>query len=462
MEKDNYLTPKHIVAALDGYIVGQEDAKKQVAIALRNRWRARYSSAAIRDEIMPTNILMIGSTGVGKTEIARRLAHLTQVPFVKVEATKFTEVGYVGRDVESMVRDLIEQGVNMVRKERQAALEDEVAESVLEKILDILVPPTPKVVSKAPDDHKPEDSQAVSTENINEPTRARFRERLKAGELDDQKITLDLQPAQQKPIGMISGGIMDESSLLQMQEMLSGLVPKKTKKRKLIISKARKLLLEEELDRRLEMDEIREEALVRTQKAGIIFIDEIDKIAVQGGKDQPSISKEGVQRDLLPIVEGSAVKTKYGIVRTDHILFIAAGAFHSSKPSDLMPELQGRFSTRIELEKLTEEDFLRILSEPRNALIKQYQALLESEGVDLIFRPAALRKIAKYAYDLNNSLENIGARRLHTVLGTLLADHMFAIPDEMPKDNTLTIGSKDVENALQKLVEDEDNSRYLL
>ena len=449
------LTPRQIVEALNNYIIGQQEAKRQVAIALRNRWRTQQAPESIRSEIMPNNILMIGSTGVGKTEIARRLAHLTQAPFVKVEASKFTEVGYVGRDVESMVRDLMEQSVRMLRQEKKKALKKQATKAAEERILDILIPPTssPQAATS---------SSEASDTSLNHRTRAHFLSRLQAGELDERKIELEIKSPQQNPISMISGGMMDESSLIQLQEMLGGVLPKKQKKRHLSIAEARKLLTEEELDKRIDMDEVKEEAILRAQETGIIFIDEIDKIAVRGSSDQPSVSQEGVQRDLLPIVEGSAVNTKYGIVHTDHILFVAAGAFHVAKPSDLIPELQGRFPTRIELESLTEEDFLRILCEPENALTKQYQALLASEDVQLKFTATALKKIAHIAYTLNSTLENIGARRLHTVMGALLAAPMFEIPDKMPKNKTLSVGAREVDEALAPLLADEDLSHYLL
>ena len=446
------LTPQQTVEALDRYIIGQQEAKRQVAIALRNRWRSRQAKEPIRSEIMPNNILMIGPTGVGKTEIARRLAHLTEAPFVKVEASKFTEVGYVGRDVESMVRDLVEQSIRMVRQRKKEELKKKAVEAVENRILDTLVPPSYEQESE---------SSEVDTV-LNQRTRTRFSELLKEGKLDEKKIDLEVSTTQQSPVGMISGGMIDESSMIQLQEMLGGILPKKRKKRQLSIGEARKLLMEEELEKRIDMDEVKEEALLRTQETGIIFIDEIDKIATRGSSDHPNVSQEGVQRDLLPIVEGSVVNTKYGTVHTEHILFVAAGAFHVAKPSDLIPELQGRFPIRIELESLTEEDFFRILSEPENALTKQYQALLESDGVRLSFKPGALKKIAHISYTLNNTLENIGARRLHTVMSALLSDPMFEIPDKMPKDNSLSIGPKEVEKSLAPLLKDEDMSRYLL
>ena len=455
--EQKYLTPKETVEALDRYIVGQHEAKRQIAIALRNRWRAQQADHSIRDEIMPNNMLMIGPTGVGKTELARRLAQLSASPFVKVEASKFTEVGYVGRDVESMVRDLVEQSIRMVRTMRENQLRDQAKEVVEERILDILIPPS-HTTNEASDPEDATDTNAA----LNHKTRARFLEQLKAGALDERKIEIDAQVPQQAPVGMMAGGMIDESSLVQIQEMLGNIMPKKKKKKKLTIAAARKVMLEEELERRIDMDEIKEEAILRAQSAGIIFIDEIDKIASHGHSDHPSVSQEGVQRDLLPIIEGSVVSTKYGPVRTDHMLFIAAGAFHVSKPSDLIPELQGRFPIRIELESLGADDFLRILSEPRHALTKQYQALLQSENVTLHFTPSALKKIAEMAHHLNTSIENIGARRLHTVMGTILSQSMFDIPDQMPKDKKVSISARDVEQSLKRIVEEQDLSRYLL
>ena len=456
---DKYLTPRQIVEALDRYIIGQHEAKKQIAIALRNRWRAQQASDDIRDEIMPNNILMIGPTGVGKTELARRLAHLSESPFVKVEASKFTEVGYVGRDVESMVRDLVEQSVRMVLQIRKNTLRSKSEQVVEDRILDILIPSSQ---SKGGAASSASGEVPFSDSALNEKTRDRFRKKLQDGDLDQRKIEIDTQVPQQSPIGMMAGGMVDESSLIQLQEMLGGLIPKKKKKRKVTVSVARKLLLEEELERSIDMDEIKEEALARAQSSGIIFIDEIDKIVARGHGDQPSVSQEGVQRDLLPIIEGSVVSTKYGSVRTDHVLFIAAGAFHVSKPSDLIPELQGRFPIRIELESLTEEDFLRILSEPQNALTRQYKALLQSEQVELSFTPFALKKIAHMAYQLNSSIENIGARRLHTVMGTILATPMFEIPDKMPKGSKISVSVQQVDRALAHIIEEQDLSRYLL
>ena len=455
-ELQKHLTPRQTVEALDRYIIGQHEAKRQIAIALRNRWRAQQADIGIRDEIMPNNILMIGPTGVGKTELARRLAQLSESPFVKVEASKFTEVGYVGRDVESMVRDLVEQSIRMARELKKNQLLESVKEIVEERILDILIPVTHSTHQSS------SEADAQTDQELNRKTRAKFLAKLKAGELDERKIEIDAQVPQQAPVGMMAGGTMDEFSLVQIQEMLGNLMPKKKKKKKLTIAAARKLLLDEELDRRIDMDEIKEWAIERVQSSGIIFIDEIDKIAGRGHSDQPNISQEGVQRDLLPIIEGSVVNTKYGSVRTDQMLFIAAGAFHVSKPSDLIPELQGRFPIRIELESLSEKDFLRILSEPQSALTKQYQALLRSEQIELHFTPSSLKKIAEIAYKLNASIENIGARRLHTVMGTVLAQYMFEIPDQMPKNKKISVTAQQVERSLKHIIDEQDLSRYLL
>lgn len=455
----NNLTPQQIVAELDKYIIGQKDAKKNVAIALRNRWRRMNTPLEIQNEIIPNNILMIGSTGVGKTEIARRLAKLADAPFIKVEASKFTEVGYVGRDVESMVRDLAEQAVNMVRTQRQEAVKQKAVEAVEEIILDALIPAV-----KAPSN----ESMGVGFElknnedaELNEKTRERFREKIRNGELDHRKIEIDVKQTISN-VGVMGPGL-DEVSMMNLQEMLSNFMPTKTKKRKITIAEAKKILLEEEAAKLIDMDEVKEEAIRKTENAGIIFIDEIDKIASSGGKSGgPDVSREGVQRDLLPIVEGSAVNTKYGIVRTDHILFIAAGAFHVSKPSDLIPELQGRFPIRVELQSLSKEDFFHILKEPKNALTKQYQALLEAEGVKLSFEEKALEKIAEIAFFVNTEVENIGARRLQTVMSTLLNEYLFDIPDNIPSETEIQITENMVEEKLRTLVKNRDLSHYIL
>ncbi|HAH39231.1 MAG TPA: HslU--HslV peptidase ATPase subunit, partial [Algoriphagus sp.] len=403
------LTPRQIVAELDKYIIGQKDAKRNVAIALRNRIRRMMVKSEIQKDIVPNNILMIGSTGVGKTEIARRLAKVAQAPFTKVEASKFTEVGYVGRDVESMVRDLVEQAVHLVREVKNEAVKAKASESVEEIILDILIPPvkgagfrTAPVIN--------DQEEPGSDGELNERTRERFREKLRNGDLDDRKIEINVKASSPVGVGMIGNGMMDDASMAGLQDMISNMMPKKTKKRKLSIAEARKVLLEEEVSKLIDFDEVKEEAIKLAENNGIIFIDEIDKIASKSGKNGggPDVSREGVQRDLLPIVEGSSVNTKYGVINTDHILFIAAGAFHVSKPSDLIPELQGRFPIRVELNSLTQEDFSRILREPKNALTKQYQALFEAEQVFLEFNDEAIEEIARLAFLINQEVENIG------------------------------------------------------
>jgi ATP-dependent HslUV protease ATP-binding subunit HslU len=453
------LTPQQIVAELDKYIVGQKEAKKNVAIALRNRWRRMNAPEDIQNEIIPNNILMIGSTGVGKTEIARRLAKLADAPFIKVEASKFTEVGYVGRDVESMVRDLAEQAVNMVRLQRQEEVKQKAIEAVEEIILDALIPAV-KQPSYENSGSIGFDVKNSEDAELNEKTRERFREKIRNGELDHRKIEISVKQNVSN-VGVLGPGI-DEMSMMNLQEMLSNFMPSKTKKRKVTIAEAKKLLLEEEASKLIDMDEVKEEAIRKAENAGIIFIDEIDKIASSGSKAGPDVSREGVQRDLLPIVEGSAVNTKYGIVKTDHILFIAAGAFHVSKPSDLIPELQGRFPIRVELQPLTKEDFFHILKEPKNALTKQYEALLQSEGVALSFNEDALEKIAEIAFFVNSEVENIGARRLQTVMSTLLNDFLFEIPDIIGANAQILVTKEMVEQKLGTLVKNRDLSHYIL
>ena len=459
----NNYTPKQIVAELDKYIIGQNDAKRNVAIALRNRWRRMNVKDDIQKEIVPNNILLIGSTGVGKTEIARRLANIADAPFTKVEASKFTEVGYVGRDVESMVRDLVEQGVNMVKVRKKEEVKEKAQEAVESQILDALIPPLkgskhPYAVKLGGDGDEPEDEV-----ELNEKTRERFREKIRNGEMEDRKVEIDVAQTAGSPLGMIGGTGMDESSMINLQEMIGNMMPKKTKKRKVTIAEARKILLEDEMSRLIDMDEVKEEALSLAENNGIIFIDEIDKIAVGGGASKgPDVSREGVQRDLLPIVEGSAVSTKYGVVNTDHILFVAAGAFHVSKPSDLIPELQGRFPIRVELENLTKEDFLRILTEPKNALTKQYSALVAAEDVELTFQAEALEELAEMAFLINEEVENIGARRLHTVMSKLLNEILFEIPDTIGPNAKIVVDKKLVQDKLKDLVKDKDLSRYIL
>jgi ATP-dependent HslUV protease ATP-binding subunit HslU len=467
MIESTYLTPQQIVAELDKYIVGQHDAKRNVAIALRNRWRRMNANSEIRNEIIPNNILMIGATGVGKTEIARRLAKIADAPFVKVEASKFTEVGYVGRDVESMVRDLVEQSVNMVKAKKKEEVKEKAAQIVEDIILDSLIPPMRPQPARAGFNPQNENqSQEVPTTDVelNERTRILFREKLRNGELEDRKIDVNIKPSGNTNVGMIGAGMMDEVSMMNLQDMLSGMMPKKAKKRKISVAEARKVLLEDEASKLIDMDEVKELALRKAEDAGIIFIDEIDKIAsgARKGGGGPDVSREGVQRDLLPIVEGSAVNTKYGVINTDHVLFVAAGAFHISKPSDLIPELQGRFPIRVELNNLTNEDFIRILKEPKNALTKQYQALFEAEGVVVEFTDEAIEEIAKTAFEINAEVENIGARRLHTVMSRLLNEFLFDVPDKIGPNARIAINDDMVREKLKGLIKNKDLSEYIL
>jgi ATP-dependent HslUV protease ATP-binding subunit HslU len=464
MEKIGGLTPQEIVKELDKYIIGQHDAKRNVAIALRNRWRRMNVQSEIKNDIIPNNILMIGATGVGKTEIARRLAKIADAPFVKVEASKFTEVGYVGRDVESMVRDLVEQSVNMVKARRKEEVKEKAAIAVEEIILDALIPPMRKPAGFQVQNG---DAAEVPTSDVelNERTRNLFREKIKNGELEERKIEIDIKQSGAPGVGMIGAGMMDEVSMMNLQEMIGGMMPKKAKKRKVTVAEARKFLLEEEAAKLIDMDEVKEEAIRRAEDAGIIFIDEIDKIAVGGSKkggSGPDVSREGVQRDLLPIVEGSSVNTKYGVIKTDHVLFVAAGAFHISKPSDLIPELQGRFPIRVELNSLTKEDFVRILKEPKNALTKQYQALFESENVSISFDDEAVDEIAQTAFDINAEIENIGARRLHTVMSRLLNEFLFDVPDKIKPPAEINVTKEMVKEKLNGLVKNRDLSEYIL
>src|SRR5688572_5018798 len=463
-----YLTPQQIVAELDKYIVGQHDAKRNVAIALRNRWRRMNVNSEMRNEIIPNNILMIGATGVGKTEIARRLAKIADAPFVKVEASKFTEVGYVGRDVESMVRDLVEQSVNMVKAKKKEEVKEKAAQVVEDIILDALIPPMrqqqPVRTGFVPQHESVNEEMPTSDVELNERTRALFREKLKNGELEERKIEINIKPSGNPNVGMIGAGMMDEVSMMNLQEMLNGMMPKKAKKKKITVAEARNVLLEEEAAKLIDMDEVKEQAIRKAEDAGIIFIDEIDKIASgsRKGGGGPDVSREGVQRDLLPIVEGSAVNTKYGVINTDHVLFVAAGAFHISKPSDLIPELQGRFPIRVELNNLTQQDFVRILKEPKNALTKQYQALFEAEGVVVEFTDDAIDAIAKTAFDINAEIENIGARRLHTVMSRLLNEFLFDVPDKIGANARIAINASMVNEKLAGLIKNKDLSEYIL
>jgi ATP-dependent HslUV protease ATP-binding subunit HslU len=466
MMNENYLTPRQIVDELDKYIVGQADAKRNVAIALRNRWRRMNVQSDLRTEIIPNNILMIGATGVGKTEIARRLARLADAPFVKVEASKFTEVGYVGRDVESMVRDLVEQSVNMVKARKKEEVRDKAAQMVEDAMLDALIPPLRQPVRTGflGQTENLSDEVPKSDVELNERTRQVFREKLKNGELEERKIEITIKPSGNPNIGMIGAGMMDEVSMMNLQEMLSGMLPKKAKKKKVTVAEARRILLEEEALRLIDMDEVKDEAIRLAENSGIIFIDEIDKVAsgYKKGGGGPDVSREGVQRDLLPIVEGSTVNTKYGVIKTDHVLFIAAGAFHISKPSDLIPELQGRFPIRVELSNLTQEDFVRILKEPRNALTRQYQALFEAEGVTIEFTEAAIQEIARTAFTLNAEVENIGARRLQTVMSRLLNELLFDVPDQIKPGSKISIDAPMVSEKLSALAKNKDLSEYIL
>lgn len=467
MLDSTFLTPAQIVAELDKYIIGQHEAKRHVAIALRNRWRRLHAPADMQKEIVPNNILMIGATGVGKTEIARRLAILADAPFVKVEASKFTEVGYVGRDVESMVRDLAEQAVSRLRQRRQEEVKAQAAQAVEDIILDALIPPlkAPASGSMGFGESNAADAAPGSDQELNERTRERFRQKIRNGELEDRRIEINV--AQGSPSVGIMGapGMMDEATMSGLQDMLGSMLPKKSRKRKVSVAEARKVLLDEEAAKLVDMDEVKEEAIRQAENSGIIFIDEIDKVATSSsGKSGggPDVSRQGVQRDLLPIVEGSAVNTKYGIVNTDHILFIAAGAFHVSKPSDLIPELQGRFPIRVELQSLTKDDFYRILKDPKNALTKQYQALLAAEDVELAFEDEALLKLADIAAEVNSEVENIGARRLHTVMSRLLNELLFDVPDKLPAGTALTITPQLVEERLRDMVKNRDMSQYIL
>ncbi|HOA71227.1 MAG TPA: ATP-dependent protease ATPase subunit HslU [Bacillota bacterium] len=464
------LTPREIVAELDKYIVGQDQAKRAVAIALRNRLRRQKVAGDLQDDIIPKNILMIGPTGVGKTEICRRLAKLVNAPFVKVEASKFTEVGYVGRDVESIVRDLVENAVSMVRKENIQQVRDKAEALAEERLVDILCP-MPKRRRTAPNPFEvlfnpvQQEQEHDEEDEFNEKVRrarARrqiIREQLKSGELEDQEIEIEVADTSAPRVEFFDGVGMQEMEI-NMQDLFGGLLPKRTKKRRVPIREARRILTQEEAGKLVDEDTIVAEAIRRCEKLGIVFLDELDKIAGREAGAGPDVSREGVQRDLLPIVEGTTVITKYGPVRTDHILFIGAGAFHVSKPSDLIPELQGRFPIRVELDALDEEDFVRILTEPENSLTRQYKALLETDGVQLEFTPDGIREIARMAFEVNQKSENIGARRLHTVMEKLLEEVLFEAPDGM--QGKVVVDRGYVQDRLKDLVQDTDLTRYIL
>jgi ATP-dependent HslUV protease ATP-binding subunit HslU len=458
------LTPKQIVAQLDRYIIGQKSAKKSVAVALRNRYRRMMLSSDLRDEITPKNILMIGPTGVGKTEIARRLAKLVNAPFVKVEATKFTEVGYVGRDVESMVRDLVEAAVRIVRENKLESVTEKAEAQAHKRLVKLLVPETKKQHNNFKNplemlfNQQQHEEQDEKPSEETESKRERTKRMLEMGELEDTMVTIEIEEQQSSMFDMLQGSGMEQMGM-NMQDALGQFMPKKKKKRRLPVSEARPLLVQQEAQKLIDMDEVSQEAVQLVEQSGIIFIDEIDKVAAKGDQGA-NVSREGVQRDILPIVEGSTVTTKYGPVKTDHILFVAAGAFHMAKPSDLIPELQGRFPIRVELEKLSVEDFKKILVEPSNALLKQYQGLLETEGINVVFTDEAVTRLAEVAFEVNQETDNIGARRLHTILEKLLEDLSFEASDISM--GTIEITPSYVDDKLASIAKNKDLSQYIL
>jgi len=443
------MTPQETVDALDRYIIGQTDAKKAVAVALRNRWRRLQLDEDLKDEILPKNIIMIGATGIGKTEIARRISRLVNAPFVKVEASKFTEVGYVGRDVESMIRDLTDYSVNMVRQEQMERKQEAAKEMVEERFLDLLLPPLER------------EKDASEEKTSTNPTREKFRKKLLSGVLDERMVELDVS---ERPSGAVMEFMpvsMNDNMDMNIRDMLSNMMPKQSKRRRVNIEDARKILQQEEVSKLIDMDEVIREALTRVEQSGIVFLDEIDKVASRRSHSHgPDVSREGVQRDLLPIVEGSTVNTKHGPVQTDHILFIAAGAFHLTKPSDMIPELQGRFPIRVELQSLSKDDFVKILTEPKNALIVQYTALMKTEGVELEFTKKAIDTIAEIACQINEDSENIGARRLHTVMEQLLEEVSFTAPDL--NGQKISVTPEYIQSRLSNLLKNQDLSRYIL